>query len=110
MTRVSTTEGITAGSPDKRADSDGDNNGEISFAELFSALSARWRIIVWAVSITGFVATAIAFLIPAEYTAEAVILTPQQAQSSLSAMAQLAGAGIRCGVIGAEPAHWLWSP
>ncbi len=66
---------------------------EISFAELFSTLSARKRTIVWAVLITAVVSTAIAFLIPAEYTAEAVILTPQQVQPSLSAMAQLAGAG-----------------
>jgi tyrosine-protein kinase Etk/Wzc len=68
-------------------------NGEISFAELFSALRRRVRVIVWVVSITACVSTATAFLIPAEYTAEAVILTPQQAQSSLSAMALLAGAG-----------------
>jgi uncharacterized protein involved in exopolysaccharide biosynthesis len=66
---------------------------EISFAELFSALSRRKKIILWALLITAFVSTAIAFLIPVEYTAEAVILTPQEAQSSLSAMAQLAGGG-----------------
>lgn len=66
---------------------------EISFTELFSSLSRRKRIIAWAVVLSAFASTAIAFLIPAEYTAEAVILTPQQPQPSLSAMAQLAGAG-----------------
>lgn len=75
-------------------------NGEISFAELFSTLSRRLRIIVWAVSITACLSTATAFLIPVQYTAEAVILTPQQAQSSLSAMALLAGAGAGVGTSG----------
>jgi uncharacterized protein involved in exopolysaccharide biosynthesis len=71
-----------------------DLHNEISLGELFSALSRRRRIIVWAVLITAFVSSAVAFLIPVEYTAEAVILTPQEAQSSLSAMAQLAGTGV----------------
>ena len=70
-----------------------DDTVEISLAELLSTLSARKKIIVWAVLATAFVSMAIAFLIPPEYTAEAVILTPQQAQPSLSAMAQLAGGG-----------------
>jgi tyrosine-protein kinase Etk/Wzc len=71
----------------------GGANGEISFAELFATIYARKRTLLWAVSAAAFVSAAIAFLMPAEYTAEAVILTPQQAQPSLSAMAQLAGAG-----------------
>src|SRR4051812_47879723 len=70
-----------------------DDTVEISFAELLSTLSTRKKVIVWAVLATAFVSIAIAFLIPVEYTAEAVILTPQQAQPSLSAMAQLAGGG-----------------
>jgi tyrosine-protein kinase Etk/Wzc len=70
-----------------------EQSGEISFAELFSTLYGRRSTIVWAILATGLVSTATAFLIPVEYTAESVILTPQQPQSSLSAMAQLAGAG-----------------
>ncbi|MCU1294451.1 MAG: hypothetical protein JWP08_3301 [Bryobacterales bacterium] len=85
-----TTEKIAFQNPEKSAGSYA-QNGEISFAELFSALTSRARIIVWAVSITAFAATTTAFLIPVEYTAEAVILTPQQAQPSLSALAQLGG-------------------
>ncbi len=70
-----------------------EQSGEISFAELASILFSRRKVIFWAVLAVALVSTAIAFLIPAEYTAEAVILTPQQAQPSLSAMAQLAGVG-----------------
>ena len=67
-------------------------SAEISFAELLYILSERRRFLIWAVLVTALVSTAIAFLIPSEYTAEAVILTPQQAQPSLSTMVQLAGA------------------
>jgi tyrosine-protein kinase Etk/Wzc len=42
----------------------------------------------------------VAFLVPPKYSAEAVILTPQQAQPSLSAMAQLAGVGTGAGLSG----------
>jgi uncharacterized protein involved in exopolysaccharide biosynthesis len=72
---------------------DGELLREISFTELFYALCAQRRIILWTVLSAGLISAVVAFLIPAEYTAEAVILTPQQAQPSLSAMAQLAGAG-----------------
>ncbi len=67
--------------------------GEISFGELVNTLSHRVRTIMWAVAVTALISTAVVFLIPVEYTAEAVILTPQQAQPSLAAMAQLAGVG-----------------
>ncbi len=70
-----------------------EQHGEMSFAELFSALSRRRATVARAVLITALVSIVAVSLIPAEYTAEAVILTPQEAQSSLSAMAQLAGAG-----------------
>ena len=64
---------------------------EISLGDLFSALSRRRKQMVLPVLLAAAVSTVIAFLIPAEYSAEAVILTPQQAQPSLSSMAQLAG-------------------
>ena len=73
---------------------------EISFENLFSILFRRKRSIIFPALCTAIVATAVAFLIPPEYTAEAVILTPQQAQSSLSAMAQLAGGGASAGLSG----------
>ncbi len=56
-----------------------------------ATLSRRRKIIGATILIAALVSTAIAFLIPPEYTAEAVILTPQETQSSLSTMAQLAG-------------------
>jgi uncharacterized protein involved in exopolysaccharide biosynthesis len=49
--------------------------------------------IVRAVIATAIIMTAVAFLIPPEYTAEAVILTPQKTQPSFSAVAQLTGLG-----------------
>jgi uncharacterized protein involved in exopolysaccharide biosynthesis len=64
---------------------------EISFEDLFYALRARAKSILWTVLTAAFLSAVIAFLIPVEYTAEAVILTPQQAQPSLAALAQLAG-------------------
>lgn len=66
---------------------------EISLLELFRTLSRRKQTIGLAVVITAVIAAAIAFLLPPKFRAEAVILTPQQTQPSLSAMAQLSGLG-----------------
>ncbi|HEX4227612.1 MAG TPA: Wzz/FepE/Etk N-terminal domain-containing protein [Bryobacteraceae bacterium] len=66
---------------------------ELSFTQLLHTLSGQKRIILWTVLVSAIASAAIAFLIPAEYTSEAVILTPQKAEPSLSEMAQLAGAG-----------------
>lgn len=68
-------------------------HGEISFAEFWAILAKQKYLILGTVLASALVSSVIAFLIPAEYTAEAVILTPQPPQPSLSAMAQLAGAG-----------------
>jgi tyrosine-protein kinase Etk/Wzc len=73
---------------------------DISFGELWSVLSRGWRIIARATLGALALSMAIAFLIPPEYSAEAVIFTPQQSQPSLSAMAQLAGAGSGAGLSG----------
>ena len=86
------TEDIASERP-KTAAGSREQTGEISFAELFATLSDRKWTIALALFVAALASTAIAFLLPAEFTAEAVILTPQQPQSSLSAMAQLAGAG-----------------
>lgn len=75
-------------------------NGEISVGELITSLTAAKRTILGATSLAALLSTAVAFLIPVEYMAESVILTPQQAQPSLSAMAQLAGAGSGSGLSG----------
>jgi tyrosine-protein kinase Etk/Wzc len=66
---------------------------EISFSELFSICWRCKGLIIRAVLATAVAASGVAFLIPVKYTAQAVILTPQQAQSSLVSMAQLAGVG-----------------
>jgi uncharacterized protein involved in exopolysaccharide biosynthesis len=77
-----------------------EHSDEISFTDLFTTIVSRRWTVIWSVLATALISTAIAFLMPAEYTAEAVILTPQQAQPSLSAMAQLAGAGAGAGLSG----------
>jgi uncharacterized protein involved in exopolysaccharide biosynthesis len=68
-----------------------EQSSEISFREICAILSARRRIIGWVLLLAVSISSAIAFVMPAEYTAEAVILTPQRAEPSLSAMVQLAG-------------------
>ena len=73
---------------------------EISFAAIASTLSRRKRSVFLPTLCVALISTAVAFLIPPKYTAEAVILTPQQPQSSLSAMAQLAGGSSGMGLPG----------
>ncbi|MBV9309035.1 MAG: lipopolysaccharide biosynthesis protein [Acidobacteriaceae bacterium] len=64
---------------------------EIYFSELLSACRRRKGFIIRVVLVTVAVASVIALIIPVKYAAQAVILTPQQAQSSLVSMAQMAG-------------------
>lgn len=64
---------------------------EISLAALFQLLWKQKRRIFRAVILTAVIAIPAVFLLPVKYRAEAVILTPQPAQPSLSAMAQIAG-------------------
>lgn len=71
---------------------------EIGLADLVRILSRRKAIIGWTVIITAVVTAGISFLLPPIFTAESVILTPQQTQSSLSAMAQLSGLGTAAGL------------
>jgi len=73
---------------------------EISLGDLFSILTHRRKQIVLPVVCTALLSTAVAFLIPPEYSAETVLLTPEQPQSSLTAMAQLAGGGVGGGLSG----------
>jgi tyrosine-protein kinase Etk/Wzc len=67
--------------------------GEISLTELLNIIGRRKATIARVMVVAGLLATAIAFLLPTKFRAEAVILTPQQTQPSLSAMAQLSGLG-----------------
>ena len=64
---------------------------EFSFDDLRSAVASHKKTLFTVVLLTALASTAGAFFIPVKYTAEAVILTPQQPQPSLSALAQLAG-------------------
>jgi tyrosine-protein kinase Etk/Wzc len=73
---------------------------EISLGDLFSILTHRRKQIVLPVVCAALLSTAVAFLIPPEYSAETVLLTPEQPQSSLTAMAQLAGGGVGGGLSG----------
>lgn len=67
--------------------------GEISLFELASVLSHHKRVIGKVTLIAALASTALAFLLPVKYTAEAVIVTPQQSQPSMSTLAQLSGGG-----------------
>lgn len=72
---------------------------EISLVELFRILSRRKATIARAVIISAAIAAGIALLLPAKYTAEAVIFTPQRSQPSLSALAQLTSSGSAGGAL-----------
>jgi len=61
--------------------------------DIVRVVLAGKRIIVRNALLAALLAAGLVFLIPVTYTAEAVIFTPQQSQSSLSAMAQLSGIG-----------------
>lgn len=67
--------------------------GEISLFELASVLSRHKRAIGKITLIAALASTALAFLLPVKYTGEAVIVTPQQSQPSMSTLAQLSGGG-----------------
>jgi uncharacterized protein involved in exopolysaccharide biosynthesis len=71
------------------------DNDEISLLIWFQILYRRKGLIATATLVSALVAAAVAFLLPPTYKAEAVIMPPQQAQSSMSMMstqtAQLGG-------------------
>lgn len=67
--------------------------GEISLFELASVLSHHMKAIGKVMLIAALGATALAFFLPVKYTAETVIVTPQQSQPSMSTLAQLSGGG-----------------
>lgn len=73
---------------------------EISLPEVVRLVYRRKQTLGRSVLIAVGVTAITVFLIPAKYTAEAVILTPHQDQPSLSAVAQLAGFGSGAGLSG----------
>ncbi|HEY6987483.1 MAG TPA: Wzz/FepE/Etk N-terminal domain-containing protein [Bryobacteraceae bacterium] len=76
-------------------------SSDVSLVELFRLLYRRRMQVLRVCGITAAVATIAVFLWPVSYTAEAVILTPQQAQSSLSSfLGPLAGLSPAAGVSG----------
>lgn len=76
-------------------------SSDVSLVELFGLLYRRRSRLLSAAAIAAIVSGIIVFLIPVSYTGEAVILTPQQAQSSLSSfMGPLAGLAPAAGMSG----------
>lgn len=76
-------------------------SSDVSLVELFRLLYRRRMQVLRVCGITAAVATIAVFLWPVSYTAEAVILTPQQAQSSLSSfLGPLAGLAPAAGMSG----------
>ncbi len=73
------------------------NHPEISLLHLLRVLWRGKSTIGIAVIVSAAIMSGIAFLLPVKYKAEAVIFTPQQSQSSLSAVAQLTGLGSAAG-------------
>lgn len=73
---------------------------EISLEDLLRQLGRRKSFIVRTVLIVTAIAAGVAFLWPPKYRAEAVIITPQPQQPSLTAMAQLSGLGQGGGLSG----------
>lgn len=64
---------------------------EISLLEFAQILLRRKSTIGRVTLVAAAITAGIAFLIPPKFAAESIILTPQQTQSSMTAMAQLSG-------------------
>jgi tyrosine-protein kinase Etk/Wzc len=78
-----------------------EESSDVSLVELFGLLYRRRSRLLSAAAIAAVVSGIIVFVIPVSYTAEAVILTPQQAQSSLSSfLGPLAGLAPAAGASG----------
>lgn len=73
---------------------------ELTFEAMRSLLSRKRRQLLRVILISAAASTILAYLIPVKYTAEAVILTPQRAESSISSLLQL-GSGSAAGGLSA---------
>jgi tyrosine-protein kinase Etk/Wzc len=70
---------------------------DISLFEVLSALGKRKRFLALSTGIGTAIAAAVVFLLPTTYKAEAVVMPPQQPQSTLSALAGSALGGLAAG-------------
>jgi tyrosine-protein kinase Etk/Wzc len=78
-----------------------EESSDVSLVELSALLYRRRSRLLSAAAIAAVVSGIIVFVIPVRYTAEAVIMTPQQAQSSLSSfLGPLAGLAPAAGASG----------
>jgi tyrosine-protein kinase Etk/Wzc len=78
-----------------------EESSDVSLVELSALLYRRRSRLLSAAAIAAAVSGIIVFVIPVSYTAEAVIMTPQQAQSSLSSfLGPLAGLAPAAGASG----------
>jgi tyrosine-protein kinase Etk/Wzc len=78
-----------------------EESSDVSLVELSALLYRRRSRLLSAAAIAAVVSGIIVFVIPVSYTAEAVIMTPQQAQSSLSSfLGPLAGLAPAAGASG----------
>ncbi|MGD9832003.1 MAG: GumC family protein [Piscinibacter sp.] len=69
-----------------------EDDGGVSFVELFSMLVARWKLIAGTAVLAGAAGLGMVSLIPPWYTATTVILPPQQQQSAAAAAISQLGA------------------
>lgn len=65
-----------------------------SMLDLLIVLAERKRTIVWFTAICAVVSTLLAFLLPARYTATAILMPPQQGSSVASALMSQLGGGL----------------
>ncbi|MBV9268651.1 MAG: lipopolysaccharide biosynthesis protein [Acidobacteriaceae bacterium] len=71
---------------------------EISLHEIVRTITGKKRLLIRNCLVAAALGTGLALLIPPTYTAEAVILTPQQSQSTLASLAQMSGLGAGSGL------------
>jgi uncharacterized protein involved in exopolysaccharide biosynthesis len=64
-----------------------------TFLAVLVILARRKRFILWMTAIFAFLACAVSFIIPSEYTATILILPPEQGSSLSSALGELGGLG-----------------
>ena len=82
----------------------GEHDTEISLIDLFKVVEAHWKFVVFGSLLAGIAAFGIASLIPPTFTAQTILLPPQQQQSSaVAALSQLGAlAGLAGGAAGVK--------
>lgn len=84
--------------------SHGEDEQEISLIDLFKVVAVHWKLVVFGSLLAGVAAFGIASLIPPTFTAQTILLPPQQQQSSVAtALSQLGAlAGFAGGAAGVK--------